>query len=209
MNKDFTIHTPRLTWDEYFMNIAYAVALRGSCCRRQVAAIVVKDHRIISTGYNGTPRGAKNCNEGGCTRCNASTSDVQSGTALGECLCSHGEENAITQAAYHGISVKGATLYSTLGPCLFCSKLIINSGITEVVYKQTYMHTDAGFGLMISCGINLRQFIESPMLPEQRDLTTKLTNALAEAIDMLTGELPVDDVRIESLQERLEQGLNS
>ena len=71
-------------WDEYFMRIAQVVALRSNCSRRQVAAVIVKDHRIISTGYNGTPRGIKNCHEGGCPRC---SSDAPSGTALEECLC--------------------------------------------------------------------------------------------------------------------------
>ena len=120
-------------WDEYFMNIAKVVAMRSNCMKRKVAAIIVKDRRIVSTGYNGTPRGAKNCNEGGCPRCNGM---AQSGTALDECLCCHGEENAITQAAYHGTSLKGATLYTTFAPCLLCTKMVINSGIVEVIYNQ-------------------------------------------------------------------------
>jgi dCMP deaminase len=109
-------------WDEYFMSIAKVVAMRGNCMKRKVAAIIVKDRRVVSTGYNGTPRGAKNCNEGGCPRCNGL---AESGTALDECLCSHGEENAITQAAYHGISLKGSTLYTTFAPCLLCTKMIL------------------------------------------------------------------------------------
>lgn len=109
----------RPDWDSYFMQIAQVVALRSNCSRRQVAAVIVKDCRIISTGYNGTPRGIKNCCDGGCPRC---ASDAPSGTNLGECLCCHGEENAIVQAAYHGISVKDATLYTTFSPCLLCAK---------------------------------------------------------------------------------------
>ena len=100
----------RPDWDEYFMEIAKVVALRSNCSRRHVAAVIVKDKRIISTGYNGTPRGIKNCNEGGCPRCSG---HAPSGTGLEECICSHGEENAIVQAAYHGICVKDATLYTT------------------------------------------------------------------------------------------------
>jgi len=122
-------------WDEYFMNIAEVVASRGNCSRRKVAAVIVKDRRIISTGYNGTPRGVKNCCDGGCPRC---SSDTPSGEGLEECLCSHGEENAIVQAAYHGISVKDGTLYTTYSPCLLCAKMIINSGIKEVVYRRRY-----------------------------------------------------------------------
>lgn len=139
----------RPDWDEYFMAIAHVVATRSSCNRRQVAAVIVKDNRIISTGYNGTPRGIKNCNEGGCRRCN---SDVPSGKSLDECLCSHAEENAITQAAYHGISVKGATLYTTYSPCLMCAKMIINSGIAKVIYNEPYA-TSNGISLLIQAGI--------------------------------------------------------
>lgn len=144
----------RPSWDEYFMNIAKVVAMRSNCMKRKVAAIIVKDRRVISTGYNGTPRGAKNCNEGGCPRCN---SMAASGTALDECLCCHGEENAITQAAYHGTSLKGATLYTTLAPCLLCTKMIINSGIAEVVYNQEYPLNERALLLLSECGVALRR----------------------------------------------------
>lgn len=145
----------RPSWDEYFMNIAKVVATRSNCMKRKVAALIVKDRRIISTGYNGTPRGARNCNEGGCPRCNGL---APSGTALDECLCSHGEENAITQAAYHGISLKGSTLYSTFAPCLQCTKMIINSGIVEVVYNQEYPLNGSAQDLLKECGVLLRQY---------------------------------------------------
>lgn len=141
-------------WDEYFMNIAQVVASRSNCIKRKVAAVVVKDRRIISTGYNGTPRGTRNCNEGGCPRCNEL---APAGTALEECLCSHAEENAITQAAYHGISVSGATLYSTYSPCLMCTKMIINAGITEVVYNEDYPLGDTAQALIKEAGVFLRQ----------------------------------------------------
>ena len=144
----------RPTWDEYFMNIAKVVATRGNCIKRKVAAIIVKDRRVISTGYNGTPRGAKNCNEGGCPRCNRM---AESGTALEQCLCCHGEENAITQAAYHGTSLKGATLYTTFAPCLMCTKMIINSGIAEVVYNQDYPLNERALSLLRECGVVLRR----------------------------------------------------
>jgi dCMP deaminase len=144
----------RPTWDEYFMSIARVVAMRSNCMKRKVAAIIVKDKRVVSTGYNGTPRGAKNCNEGGCPRCNGMAA---SGTALDECLCCHGEENAITQAAYHGTSLKGATLYTTYAPCLLCTKMIINSGIAEVVYNQDYPLNETALSLLRECGIVLRR----------------------------------------------------
>jgi len=144
----------RPSWDEYFMNIAKVVAKRSNCMKRKVAAIIVIDKRIISTGYNGTPRGAQNCNEGGCPRCN---SIAESGTALEECLCCHGEENAITQAAYHGTSLKGTTLYTTFSPCLLCTKMIINSGIREVVYNMEYPLNESAQSLLHECGGLLRQ----------------------------------------------------
>src|SRR5437867_1715864 len=150
---------PRPDWDEYFMSIARVVAARSNCIKRKVAAIIVKDKRVISTGYNGTPRGARNCNEGGCPRCN---SMAKSGTALEECLCCHGEENAITQAAYHGTSVKGATLYTTLAPCLLCTKMIINSGIVEVVYNRDYALNERAFQLFSEAGVFVRKLKVDP-----------------------------------------------
>ncbi|MBN1793413.1 MAG: AAA family ATPase [Candidatus Omnitrophica bacterium] len=143
----------RPDWDTYFMKIAKVVALRSNCIKRKVAAVIVKDKRIISTGYNGTPRGVKNCNEGGCPRCNSLSSQ---GEHLDKCLCSHAEENAITQAAYHGVSIKGAALYSTFSPCLMCTKMIINSGITEVVFDDRYSIDDTSLNLLKEAGIKVR-----------------------------------------------------
>jgi dCMP deaminase len=147
-------NSARPDWDEYFMNIAQVVASRSNCIKRKVAAVVVKDRRIISTGYNGTPRGTRNCNEGGCPRCNEL---APSGTALEECLCSHAEENAITQSAYHGISVQGTTLYSTYSPCLMCTKMVINAGIAEVVYNEEYPLGARAQALLKEAGVTLRQ----------------------------------------------------
>ncbi len=144
----------RPDWDSYFMKIARVTALRSNCIKRKVAAVIVKDRRVISSGYNGTPRGTKNCYEGGCPRCNGTAA---SGTSLDECLCSHGEENAITQAAYHGVSVKGATLYTTFAPCLLCTKMIINSGISEVVYNEEYPLNETAFRLMKEAGVTCRK----------------------------------------------------
>lgn len=153
--KRWMMGSQRPGWDEYFMQIARIVALRSNCMKRKVAAVVVKDRRIISTGYNGTPRGVKNCNEGGCPRCNAL---ADSGTRLDECLCSHAEENAIVQAAYHGISVKGATLYSTFSPCLICTKIIINAGIERVVYNLDYPLSGTASKLLDEAGVG-RDFL--------------------------------------------------
>ena len=144
----------RPNWDEYFLGIAKVVALRSNCVKRKVAAVIVKDKRIISTGYNGTPRGVKNCNEGGCPRCNQLTAP---GAKLDECLCSHGEENAITQSAYHGVNIKDSTLYSTYSPCLLCTKMIINSGIREVVFNVDYPMSDVSTVLLREAGIEVRK----------------------------------------------------
>ena len=134
--------------------IAQVASMRSNCIKRKVGAVIVKDKRIISTGYNGTPRGTKNCSEGGCPRCN---NMAASGTSLDECLCSHGEENAIVQASYHGVSLKDAIIYTTFAPCLMCAKMIINSGICEVVYNMDYPLNDVSFRLFSQAGISVRQ----------------------------------------------------
>ncbi len=150
---DFVVERP--SWDEYFMSIAQVVASRSNCMKRHVAAIIIRDKRIVSTGYNGTPRGVKNCNEGGCERCNNNT---ESGKNLADCVCSHGEENAIVQSAYHGIEIKGSTLYSTFSPCLLCTKMIINAGIQEVVYNAEYPLAQVSIKLLKEAGIVVRRF---------------------------------------------------
>lgn len=152
------LNTKRPGWDEYFLNIAQVAALRGNCIKRKVAAVVVKDNRVITTGYNGTPRGIKNCNEGGCPRCNELD---ESGKNLEECICVHAEENSIAQAAYHGVSIRGATLYTTYSPCLRCTKLIINSCIAEVVYNQAYSIEDLPLKLLKEAGVKVRK-VELP-----------------------------------------------
>lgn len=121
-------------WDDYFINIAKLVKTRADCLRRKVGAVIVKDHRILSTGYNGTPYGIKNCSEGGCLRCLLRhQKKLKSGEKEESCICLHAEQNAIIQAAYLGVSTKGATLYSTSNPCSSCAKMIINAGLKRVV----------------------------------------------------------------------------
>jgi len=144
----------RPSWDEYFMSIAKVVASRSNCVKRKVAAVITLDKRIVSTGYNGTPRGTRNCNEGGCPRCNGF---AEGGKQLDECLCSHGEENAITQVAYHGSAIRGATIYTTFSPCLMCTKMIINSGIVEVVYNADYPLGEISLDLLREAGVKVRQ----------------------------------------------------
>ena len=148
----------RPDWDTYFMDIAHVVARRSNCRRRRVAALIVLEKRIISTGYNGTPRGIRNCLDGGCPRC---ASKVSSGARLDDCLCAHAEENAIVQAAYHGIAVRGGTLYSTVSPCLLCAKMVINSGLREVVYEEVYPVAVRVRRLLREGGVTCRRFRRS------------------------------------------------
>jgi dCMP deaminase len=152
LSNEFKLSRP--SWDDYFMGIAKVVASRSNCVKRKVAAVIVKDKRIISTGYNGTPRGTRNCSEGGCPRCNSFT---QSGKNLDECVCSHGEENAIVQASYHGISIKDSIIYTTFSPCLLCTKMIINSGIKEVIYNVDYPMAEVPMRLLREAGVKVRQ----------------------------------------------------
>jgi len=125
----------RPSWEEYFMDIAKLVARRSTCLRRQVGAVVVKDKNILATGYNGTPSGITHCSETGCLR---EQLKIPSGERHELCRGLHAEQNVIVQAAKHGINIEGATLYCTNSPCIICSKMIINSGIKEIVYLDGY-----------------------------------------------------------------------
>ncbi len=125
----------RPSWDEYFMEITRLVVSRSTCLRRQVGAVVVKDKKILATGYNGAPSGLPHCLEVGCLR---EEMGIPSGERHELCRGLHAEQNAIIQAAYHGVSINGATLYCTNLPCIICTKMLINAGIARVVYGQGY-----------------------------------------------------------------------
>lgn len=125
----------RPSWHEYFMSITKTVAARSTCIRRHVGAVIVKDRRILSTGYNGAPAGLRHCEEAGCIRVNDL---IPSGTRHELCRGLHAEQNAIIQAAYHGISVAGAVLYCTNKPCAICAKMLINAGIKTIYYGDGY-----------------------------------------------------------------------
>ena len=142
----------RPSWPEYFMAITKMVARRTTCLRRAVGAVLVKDRRILATGYNGAPAGLKHCEEVGCLRENES---IPSGTRHELCRGLHAEQNVIIQAAYHGISISGSTIYCTNKPCVICSKMIINAGITTIIYEEGYndpladqMLADAGLEIV-------------------------------------------------------------
>ncbi len=125
----------RPNWEEYFMQITHTVAQRSSCIRRKVGAIAVRDAQILSTGYNGVPRGIEHCITTGCLR---QKLNIPSGERHEICRGIHAEQNVIVQAAVHGISLKGATLYCTTQPCLICTKMLINVGIKEIFFSETY-----------------------------------------------------------------------
>ncbi|HET6456952.1 MAG TPA: cytidine/deoxycytidylate deaminase family protein [Armatimonadota bacterium] len=125
----------RPNWDEYFLEIAQVVAKRSTCVRRQIGAVIVKDRRILTTGYNGAPSGLAHCLETGCLR---DQLGIASGQRAEMCRALHSEMNAIIQAAQHGVSTKGATLYCTHQPCSVCARMLINAGIVRLVYVGDY-----------------------------------------------------------------------
>jgi dCMP deaminase len=139
-------------WDEYFMEIARTVATRATCPRASVGAVVVREHRILTTGYNGAPKGVAHCTEVGCAMVG------------GHCLRStHAEANAIVQGALHGVSLAGSTIYCTHQPCINCSKLLISAGVQRVVYETAYpdelaqaLLAEAGVALVTFGGLELR-----------------------------------------------------
>ncbi|EAZ63592.2 deoxycytidylate deaminase [Scheffersomyces stipitis CBS 6054] len=144
----------RPTWDSYFMRLADLAALRSNCMKRRVGAVIVHENRVIATGYNGTPRHLTNCNEGGCDRCNKGS---VGGTSLLTCLCLHAEENALLEAGRDRIRGE-AVLYCNTCPCLTCSIKIVQSGIKEVVYAQSYFMDSLSHKVMSEANIILRQF---------------------------------------------------
>jgi dCMP deaminase len=127
--------TQRPPWSVYFMDIADLVSRRSTCRRRLVGAVAVKDKRILATGYNGAPSGIPHCLEVGCLR---EQEGIPSGERHELCRGIHAEQNVIIQAAFHGVSIQGATLYCTNLPCIICSKMLINAGIREIYYREGY-----------------------------------------------------------------------
>ncbi|MFC1590356.1 cytidine/deoxycytidylate deaminase family protein [Candidatus Omnitrophota bacterium] len=128
-------------WDEYFLKIAGLVSLRSTCVRRKVGAVLVRDKKILATGYNGAPAKIEHCERAGCIR---KSLGIPSGQRHELCRGLHAEQNAFLQAALHGTSLKDATLYSTIQPCIICAKMVINAGINEVVIAGSYPDKMAG-----------------------------------------------------------------
>ncbi|MGI6721404.1 MAG: deoxycytidylate deaminase [Anaerovoracaceae bacterium] len=147
----------RPTWDAYFMEMAELVATRSTCLRRHVGAVIVKDKRVIATGYNGAPKGVPHCSEkGGCLR---EQRGIPSGERHELCRALHAEQNAIIQAATFAQSVEGATMYVTNQPCIICAKMIINAGIKRIVVKEGYPD-DLAVEMLDEAGLKIVKFDE-------------------------------------------------
>lgn len=133
--------TARPNMDEYLMGIAVAVRSRANCTGNRVGAVIAQDGRIVSTGYNGTPRGMGNCLDGGCLRC-ANRDSFPSGTGYDLCICVHAEQNALLAAARFGIALEGSTMYTTMQPCFGCIKEALQAGVSRIFYVHEWRHPD-------------------------------------------------------------------
>ncbi|KAG0167634.1 Deoxycytidine monophosphate (dCMP) deaminase [Apophysomyces sp. BC1034] len=158
----------RPSWDTYFMHLSDLAARRSNCMKRRVGCILVKDSRVIATGYNGTPRGLRNCNEGGCDRCNEG---APCGTGLDRCLCMHAEENALLEAGRSRVDFStGVVLYCNTCPCLGCAVKIVQQGIKEVVYSISYGMDQMTARIFAEAKVKLRQHSPPSMRLEMMDM---------------------------------------
>ncbi len=155
----------RPSWEEYFMDITRLVSKRSTCLRRHVGAILVKDKKILATGYNGAPSRLDHCLDVGCLR---QEKGIPSGERHELCRGLHAEQNAIIQAAYHGVGIQGAVLFCTNHPCIICSKMIINAGIHRIIYEEGYADRLAAEMLKES-GIKIKRFGRS----QPRDVSVR------------------------------------
>ena len=157
----------RPSWDTYFIEITKIVATRSTCLRRQVGAVIVKDNHIITTGYNGAPKGMAHCADlGGCMR---EKLKIPSGTRQELCRATHAEQNAIIQAAVLGVSIDGGTCYVTDSPCSLCAKMLINAGIKRVVFIGRYPD-DLAMAFFEEAGVILYQYDKGDDAPSQDKL---------------------------------------
>jgi len=169
----------RPNWDEYFMLQAELAKLRSNCITRQVGAVIVRNHRQLATGYNGTPPGIKNCFEDGCKRCKLRMEGkIQSGEALDRCLCNHAEANAIMHCAILGIEagIEGAILYTTFVPCLECTKMAITIGIRKFVCLDSYPETD--FDLLKEAGVEVIQLEKNKIAKWAKEITNRYKDSV-------------------------------
>ncbi len=153
----------RPSCDEYFMEMAELTAQRSTCLRRHVGAVIVKDKHVVTTGYNGAPKGIKHCAErGGCLR---EERNIPSGERHELCRALHAEQNAIIQAAAQGVSVEGASIYVTHQPCVICAKMIINAGIKRIVVREGYPD-ELAVEILEEAGIRVVKFDMDKTLPD-------------------------------------------
>ncbi len=148
------MNSERPSLDEYFMEMAKLISKRSTCLRRKVGALLVKDKRVLATGYNGAPKGLPHCSEVGCMR---EKLNIPAGERQELCRGLHAEQNCIIQAAVFGVSTKGATLYTTHFPCSICAKMIINAEISEIVYEEDY-EDELAKKLLKEANIKLRKY---------------------------------------------------
>ncbi|CAO1615890.1 unnamed protein product [Sympodiomycopsis kandeliae] len=153
-------HRIRPSWETYFLSLCTLASLRSNCMKRRVGAVLVRNNRVLSTGYNGTPRGLTNCNEGGCPRCNANT---RGGAMLDECLCLHAEENALLECGRERGGAEGTVLYCNTCPCLRCAVKIVQTGVREVVYQLDYFVDKRSCEIFRSAGVLFRKYDPSNM----------------------------------------------
>ena len=155
----------RPSWDEYFMEMTLLTSKRSTCIRRNVGAVIVKNNQVLTTGYNGAPKGVSHASEVGCLR---EQLGVPSGERQEICRGLHAEQNAIIQAALHGVSTEGATIYCTTKPCSICTKMIINAGIVKIVYGEHY-NDQLADDLLRETSIRVLQYKEFDKLIEKRN----------------------------------------
>jgi len=144
----------RPSWDEYFLKIAMLVSERSTCLRHHVGAVIVKNKRILTTGYNGAAAGIKDCIERGCLR---NERGIESGTRHEICRAIHAEQNAIIQGGLHGVDIRDSTIYCTHTPCILCAKMLVNAGVKRFVTYADYPDTDA-LELFKEAGIEIIKF---------------------------------------------------
>jgi deoxycytidylate deaminase len=176
--------------DEYFMNLAELASRRSNCMKRRVGAVLVKDCRVIATGYNGTPRGTTNCNQGGCPRCNMST---VRGLHLDVCLCLHAEENAIIESGRD--RTQNCKLYTTLFPCLLCAKKIVQCGISEIVFGDSYATDEASLQLLQQAKVKVVQIQGPHTMLLNRDDGNQW---LMQSPPIMSSSVSIDSSRLDS-----------
>ena len=152
----------RPSWDEYFLAMARVIASRSTCLRRSVGALLVRDKRILATGYNGAPANLPHCAEVGCRR---EALGIASGERQELCRGLHAEQNAIIQGALHGVGVRGSVLYCTTQPCVICAKMLINAGVERIVYEGDYAD-ELSLEMLQQAGIELVRFSRPAAAPK-------------------------------------------